>query len=202
MENSFKTLLLFVVVTGVHGRPLAQNLIQDNPLQLISDAIGFYNGESHSDVVFRLYKDEYEFKAGPRGQKQSNFTIKETICLKSENQSVESCQFKHKGIEKKCSASHNDPEKIFLVVCSSLPAGMKEDPVSGSMESPSDPEDDYGDSPEEDYEDHVIIMQEPEQTFLDEDGGDKRISNQEKLRSGQVLGRYFCLECFFDYLPR
>ncbi|KAG8535887.1 hypothetical protein GDO81_027541, partial [Engystomops pustulosus] len=105
-------------------------------------------------------------------------------------------------IEKKCSASHNDPEKIFSVVCSSLPAGMKEDPVSGSTESPSDPEDDYDDSPEEDYEDHVIIMQEPEQTFLDEDGGDKRISNQEKLRSGQVLGRYFCLECFFDYLPR
>lgn len=62
MESSFQFLLTFALVAMVDGGPLAQTFLGADPLQLITEAVGFFNGESHSDVVFKLYKDEYEYK--------------------------------------------------------------------------------------------------------------------------------------------
>lgn len=226
MENSFKLLLVFVLTTMVNARPPEWTFLEANPLQLIAEAIGFYNGESHPGIVFKLYKDEYEYKVGPQGQKQANFTIKETLCQKSENQTIESCEFKIDGLEKKCTASKNDQEKTFSVICTSVAVVKKEEQVSEDVESPRNQEDDNDDQPEDEYsyEDHVVYMDENDKTFLEEeDDGEKRIidaflaskrenadddkhlpsrTTKRKLLPGQFLGRFMCLECFFDVLPR
>ncbi|CAN2390417.1 hypothetical protein PRIEUP_LOCUS454 [Pristimantis euphronides] len=225
MENTIKLLLVFVLATRVNARPPAWTFLEANPLQLIAEAIDFYNGESHSGIVFKLYKDEYEYKVGPGGQRQANFTIKETLCQKSENQTIESCEFKLEGLEKFCTASKNNQEKAFSVVCTRVAVGIKEDPVSGYMESPRNPEDNHADQSEDEtsYEDHIITMEDYDNTFLEEeDAEEKRIidaflaskseisdgkpliprTTNRNLIPGQFLARFYCLECFFDVLPR
>ncbi|XP_056409694.1 cathelicidin-related antimicrobial peptide Bf-CRAMP-like, partial [Hyla sarda] len=224
MENSFKVLLVVTLAAMVHGRPVAQTFLEDHPLQFIAEAVDFYNGESHSDVVFALYKDEYEYKVGPKGQKQVNFTIKETVCLKSENRTIGNCEFKLYGLEKKCIALKNNQEKRYSVVCSTISPETKKDPGSGFMEKPGSQAYDYTDQPEDEvyYEDHVIIMDDNEKIFLEEDGEDKKIIDEllasktedthgerpapeptrRRTQPGQFLGRFLCFECFFELLPK
>ncbi|XP_066440812.1 lutzicidin-like [Eleutherodactylus coqui] len=226
MENYIKLLLVFELATMVNGRPPGETFLEANPMQLIAEAVGFYNGEPHSDVVFKLYKDEYEYKVGPLGEKQVNFTIKETLCQKSEDRTIESCEFKLEGLEKRCTASKNEQEKNFSVVCTSVAVGKtKKDPVGENVESPRNKEGDYADQPEDEtsYEDYVITMDENAKIFLEEeDEEEKRIledflasetensdddpltsrTTKRKLLPGQFLGRFLCLKCMFDIFPR
>ncbi|XP_075684920.1 lutzicidin-like [Rhinoderma darwinii] len=202
MENCFKVLLVLVLASMVNSKPLT--FLDANPLQFIAEAVGFYNGESLSDVVFKLYKEEYDYKVGPKEQKQANFTIKETVCQKSENQTIENCEFKFEGVEKSCTASNNDQEKTLWVTCTAVTAGTKRFPESGYVERPRNPEDDYADQAEEEAspEDHVTVMDENDKTFLEGEDEEERRIIDKKLQPGQFLGRFLCLECFFDILPR
>ncbi|XP_069815270.1 lutzicidin-like [Dendropsophus ebraccatus] len=224
MENSFKVVLVFVLVAMVNGRPLEQTS-EDNPLKLIAEAVDFYNGESHSDMVFRLYKEEYDYKVGSKAQKHIIFTIKETVCPKSENQTIENCDYKPDGLEKSCAASKNDQEKKFSVICTTVSVETKKDPESKYMDKLRKLEDDSTDQPEDEasYEDYVITMDDHEKMFLEEeDNEEKRILDEflalktenthdkrlvpetakRTLPSGRFLGRFLCLECFFEVLPR
>ncbi|KAM4026909.1 uncharacterized protein ACNLHF_022790 [Anomaloglossus baeobatrachus] len=207
-----KLLLALVVATMVHARPTAPTIPEANPLELVMEAIEVYNGESHSDAMFRLYKDEYHYEEGPVGQKQANFTIKETVCQKSKNETREICEFNPKGLEKSCTALQRAQE-TFTVICSTVTEGTKKTPENREDAAGVQPED------EASYEDQVIIMDDNEKILVkkedkeerrDEDAGlesaaenaDEKYlvprSRKKTPHAGQSLGRLACLECFFD----
>ncbi|XP_077127876.1 uncharacterized protein LOC143783357 [Ranitomeya variabilis] len=198
-----KLLLPLVLATMVLARPPAPTFPQDSPLKLIMAAVYFYNGESHSDVMFRLYKYEYDYKEGPMGEKQANFTIKETVCQKSKNETLDSCEFLLGGLEKSCTAEEKDQEAALSVICLAVAPG-------------TNPGNQNADSPEQEasYEDQVIIMDDSGETSEEEEKrdqdafkapkpentGDNRLTESDR-RAGHRRGRV-CLQCVFDAFSR
>ncbi|XP_069588527.1 cathelicidin-related peptide-like [Ranitomeya imitator] len=201
-----KLLLPLVLATMVLARPPAPTFPQDNALELIMAAVDFYNGESHSDNMFRLYKDEYDYKEGPTGEKQANFTIKETVCQKSKNETLDSCEFHLGGLEKSCRAKQKEQEAALSVVCLTVAPGIN-------------PGNQNADSPEQEAsdEDQVIIMDESGKTLEEEEKKEKRDQDAFKAakpentgdnhliegdrRAGRRQGR-LCLQCVFDAFSR
>ncbi|XP_073533208.1 uncharacterized protein [Phyllobates terribilis] len=209
-----KLLLALVSATVVLARPPAPTSAEANPLELIMAAVDLYNGEFHSDVLFRLYKDEYDYKEGAMGEKQANFTIKETVCQKSKNETLGRCEFNLRGLEKSCTAAQDAQGATLSVLC--LPVAAETKPGNG---------DDNTEQPEEEasYEDRVIIMDESDKTFVEKEekeekrdqdvflapkpkntGDDHLISRitKKEPQAGLILGRLLCLQCFFDTFSR
>ncbi|XP_073407257.1 uncharacterized protein [Dendrobates tinctorius] len=201
-----KLLLPLVLATMVLARPPAPTFPQDNPLELIMAAVDLYNGESHSDVMFRLYKDEYEYKEGPMGEKRANFTIKETVCQNSKNETLGSCEFLLGGLEKSCTAVQKEPQAALSVICLAVAQG-----ANPGKQNPDNPED------EASYEDQVITMDERGKTLVDkeekgerdvfmapkpENTEDGHLISESNARAGRRRGRLYCLQCFFDAFSR
>ncbi|XP_077349679.1 uncharacterized protein LOC143997764 [Lithobates pipiens] len=191
--------------------------------ELISEAVSNYNKGSDSEFVFTLLADEDGGKTEPGGPNEVKFTIKETVCQKSEYKTTERCEYKAGGVEKSCKASMK--ENHFTVICTTIPDGNNKDggPVAKSSERESGnqrglsrertviitekrvvPEEEDETSPEDeddyyDLPDTVIEFHDDHQ----DDGADRRSESQERrLFHGDILGRLLCLSCIIDIFPR
>ncbi|XP_072269143.1 uncharacterized protein [Pyxicephalus adspersus] len=192
--------------------------------ELISEAIANYNKGSDSEFMFVLLADEDEGKTGPEKPKEVKFTIKETLCHKSEYKTT-GCEYKAGGAEKSCRASTKDNH--FTVVCTTMDATEKDggsapkegehrdqkhqtlsrtviieekrvipDKGAESEEEEMGPED----PEDEDYLADMVTE------FHDdsEEGEAEPRSGRDKFRviHGDILGRLLCLKCIIDIIPR
>ncbi|XP_063780630.1 cathelicidin antimicrobial peptide-like isoform X2 [Pseudophryne corroboree] len=214
MQNYLGALVALTLGTVVNSASLLHALHDANRSQLISEAIGVYNRESDSAFVAKLYKDDYEYKLGPNGQKEAKFTVKETVCGKSENRALATCDYKPGALEKRCSATMNDDENTLLVVCSADPNGNDGAPGSGDLDTSSHLEKDYPGQQEDgahSEEPSVIITDDPTETVMEPEDEDERRIIEEFLRPvmgieksgdtrkktflpGQIRARFLCLE--------
>ncbi|XP_075067526.1 uncharacterized protein LOC142157916 [Mixophyes fleayi] len=229
MDSYLGVLVAVTLGTVVSSAPLPQDLRDTNLSQLVSEAVDIYNRESSSDFAVKLFKDEYEIQLGLNGHKEAKFTVKETICEKSDNRTLESCEFKTEELEKSCLATANDQGNTFSVVCSTVNDGTNAELGSGDMEISSNLEEDYSSQKEDEsvFQEHsVIITKESyKETFVEpDDDAERRLIEEfllpktgieksddkqlepktvkKKLLRGQFLGRLLCIECVFEILPK
>ncbi|XP_030045752.1 cathelicidin-related peptide Na_CRAMP [Microcaecilia unicolor] len=94
------------VVTPVITTPIFQN-IQD--AKFIALAISFYNKQANAPSIFKLLEADPLYRLGESVQ-QMTFRIKETVCQKSEIQSMKECDFKVDGLVKTCLAYFSQQE--------------------------------------------------------------------------------------------
>ncbi|XP_030045755.1 cathelicidin-related peptide Na_CRAMP [Microcaecilia unicolor] len=94
------------VVTPVTTTPIFQN-IQD--AKFIALAISFYNKQANVPSIFKLLEADPIYRLGESVQ-QMTFRIKETVCQKSETQSMKECDFKVDGLVKTCLAYFSQQE--------------------------------------------------------------------------------------------
>ncbi|XP_075445275.1 uncharacterized protein LOC142488817 [Ascaphus truei] len=121
MESWIPVLLLLAVATVVNSASLAQILWDIKHSKSISKAVDLYNRGTYADSIFKLLKDEQgDTLNGPNGRRQAQFTIKETVCRKSEAQINERCEFKVGGLVKNCTVSINKKETAFSIICDNL----------------------------------------------------------------------------------
>nr|XP_033790331.1 cathelicidin antimicrobial peptide isoform X2 [Geotrypetes seraphini] len=109
MESWLKVALVFSVATGVNlveATPIFQN-IQD--AKSIALAIGVYNSQANRNSIFKLLEADPLYRLDESVQ-QMTFRIKETVCQKSERQSMEECDFKDDGLVKTCLAYFSQQE--------------------------------------------------------------------------------------------
>ncbi|CAH2281823.1 cathelicidin antimicrobial peptide [Pelobates cultripes] len=115
---------LFVILSlGISMMKSASisNVLLDMKYSTVSKAIDIFNQETNSNFVFKLFKDDHGYKlTSPDGQRQASFTIKETLCQKSDRRLMDECEFKSNGLIKTCTASTNGPESVFSVVCNDV----------------------------------------------------------------------------------
>ncbi|XP_040211183.1 antibacterial peptide PMAP-37-like isoform X1 [Rana temporaria] len=207
----------------IDSAPLPWAALAAGHSELISEAVANYNKGSDSEFVFTLLADEDGGKTEPEEPNDVKFSIKETVCQKSEYKTTERCDYKAGGVEKSCTASMK--ENHFTVICTNIADGNNKDGglVAKSSEgerghhkgpsrertviitekrvipeeeekSPEDEDDDY------DLPDTVIEFHDDRQ---EGDGADRRSESQERrVFHGDILGRLLCLSCIIDIFPR
>ncbi|XP_078518594.1 cathelicidin-1-like [Lissotriton helveticus] len=84
----------------------------------VEDAVDFFNKGSNQDYIFKLVEVDPQYDLDePASTLQLQFMVKETECLKSENKTIEECNFQEHGAIKVCSAVFLvDPERNGIVV--------------------------------------------------------------------------------------
>lgn len=91
----------------------------------VEDAVDFFNKGSDQDHIFKLVEADPQYDLGESANPlQLQFMLKETECLKSENKTIEECNFQEHGAIKVCSAVFLvDPERNGIVItCESVVA--------------------------------------------------------------------------------
>ncbi|XP_073488576.1 cathelicidin-7-like [Aquarana catesbeiana] len=185
--------------------------------ELISEAVSNYNKGSDSEFVFTLLADEDGGKTEPEGPNQVKFTIKETVCPKSDYKKTERCEYKAGGVEKSCKASMK--ENHFTVICTTIPDGTNKDGGLAAKSLEGQRGNQRGLSrertvvitekrvvPEEEDEDDDYDLPDTGIEFRDDhqDGeADRRsVGHERRVSHGGILGRLLCLSCIIDIFPR
>ncbi|KAM5157529.1 uncharacterized protein ACMZJ9_008859 [Mantella aurantiaca] len=144
MEGGLLVLVVLCLLPAVHSVSLPPvTRAASARSQLISQAVAHYNEGSGSKSVFLLLVDEdgkTEEPSAPHeeppeetpapheeppGPQEVRFTIKETVCKKSEYKMEERCEYKVGGVEKRCRATLK--ENHFTVFCAETAGGTNQD---------------------------------------------------------------------------
>ncbi|XP_030053700.1 uncharacterized protein LOC115466518 [Microcaecilia unicolor] len=112
MESCVKVLLVLGMTMVVNSVPPSQIPWKGN--KALTVAIDLYNKEHHGDSVYKLLA--YRLDESTDSQ-QLRFTVKETVCRKSETQSkTDNCEFRENGLVKDCTAFFSERKYRTLEV--------------------------------------------------------------------------------------
>ncbi|XP_069503199.1 cathelicidin-1-like [Ambystoma mexicanum] len=112
MQSWLRLLPVLAVATAAAGPPIPK------VSWTVEDAVDFYNEASSTDYIFKLVDTDPGYGLNESARlHQLQFTMKETECLKSENKSLDDCDFQVGGRIQSCSAVFLvDPERNAIVI--------------------------------------------------------------------------------------
>ncbi|XP_050798789.1 cathelicidin-related peptide Oh-Cath-like [Gopherus flavomarginatus] len=119
METCCRCLLLLGIVAAAATAVPSQHKTLSYE-EAVALAVDFYNQESGIDHAFRLLKadpqPEWDMTSNPR--QKLKFTVKETVCLVSENRHGTECDFIDNGVVRDCSGSFSTQQESPIVIIS------------------------------------------------------------------------------------
>ncbi|KAG8443487.1 hypothetical protein GDO86_012038 [Hymenochirus boettgeri] len=122
MELLLKTFLFIGLCSTIYSVSLHTSPWTDNEVLAMALAgTEYYNKGTNEDSVFQLFGNDTDYFTD-KSSVQIHFSIKETECIKSNNEVVQHCNFLEDGIVKRCMATFFPEEELpaFVINCEAL----------------------------------------------------------------------------------
>ncbi|XP_032655508.2 uncharacterized protein LOC116836151 [Chelonoidis abingdonii] len=133
METCCRCLLLLGILAAAATAVPSQHKTLSYE-EAVALAVDFYNQGSGIDHAFRLLKanpqPEWDMTSNP--QQKLKFTVKETVCLVSENRHGTECDFIDNGVVRDCSGSFSTQQEspIVIISCNTVTQEVGQTPLS------------------------------------------------------------------------
>ncbi|XP_053569703.1 cathelicidin-6 [Bombina bombina] len=118
MEQIKNILLLFSVSFVINSQASPENAQTKQDASSVVIATEYYNMGSNEEAVYLPFPDDSKYLQDVSSDlREIQFTLKETLCLKSETQTPEHCLFRDNGEIKVCTAHFDEENNLENMTC-------------------------------------------------------------------------------------
>ncbi|XP_053571630.1 cathelicidin-related peptide Pt_CRAMP2-like [Bombina bombina] len=121
MDQIKKMWLLFSVSFVINSQASPENAQTKQDASSVVIATEYYNMGSNEEAVYLPFPDDSKYLQDVSSDlREIQFTLKETLCLKSETQTPEHCLFRDNGAIQVCTAQFDEKNNLDNMTCNAV----------------------------------------------------------------------------------